>query len=76
MAMLVLTRNVGQEIVIGGDIILTVVGVQGGKIRLGITAPPNVRVDRREVHARRAEFAAGDEEAELVPDAPVVRRAH
>ena len=51
--MLVLTRRVGEQIVIAGDIRVTVVAVQGDKVRLGITAPASVRVDREEVHARR-----------------------
>ena len=55
--MLVLTRKLGEEIVIDGDIIVTVVAVQGGKVRLGIKAPSYVQVDRQEVHERRAAFA-------------------
>lgn len=56
--MLVLTRRVGEEIVIDGNIRITVVLVQGDKIRLGVTAPPYVRVDRQEVHERRTELTA------------------
>jgi carbon storage regulator len=56
--MLVLTRRVGEEIVIDGDIRITVTGVQGERVRIGVTAPASVRVDRREVHSRRSEFAA------------------
>jgi carbon storage regulator len=52
--MLVLTRRVGEQIVIAGDIHITVVAVHGDKVRLGITAPESVRVDREEVHAHRA----------------------
>lgn len=52
--MLVLTRRVGEEIVIDGDIRITVTGFQGNKVRIGVTAPPSVRVDREEVHDRRA----------------------
>jgi carbon storage regulator len=51
--MLVLTRKLGEEIVINGDIIVTVVAVQGDKVRLGVTAPRCIGVDRREVHERR-----------------------
>jgi len=51
--MLVLTRGVGQEIVIDGDIRVTVLGIQGNKIRLGVNAPPIIRVDRAEVHKNR-----------------------
>jgi carbon storage regulator len=74
--MLVLTRQVGEEIVIDGDINVLVAGVEGGKVRLGISAPPEVTVDRMEVHDRRAGFDAlsnhesrtlGDECDELEP---------
>ncbi len=54
--MLVLTRRPGESVVIDGGIRITVVAVQGNKVRLGIVAPDSVRVDRQEVHARRAEF--------------------
>jgi carbon storage regulator len=65
--MLVLTRRVGEEIVIDGNIRVTIVAINGNKIRLGIDAPPSVPVDRKEVHDRRAEFSAAPEaEPELV----------
>jgi carbon storage regulator CsrA len=51
--MLVLTRRVGEEIVIGGEIRVTVVAIKGDRIRLGVDAPNFVRVDRQEVHERR-----------------------
>ena len=53
---MVLTRRVGEEIVIDGNIRVKVVAVKGDKIRLGVTAPPAVAVDRKEVHDRRGEF--------------------
>jgi carbon storage regulator len=55
--MLVLTRKVGEKVVIDGCITVTVVAVEGNKTRIGITAPPEVRVDREEIHRRRMEFA-------------------
>ena len=58
--MLVLTRKVGEEIVIGDDVRVKVVAVQGDRVRLGIDAPRSVPVDRLEVHKRRAEFQEGD----------------
>ena len=58
--MLVLTRTVGEKIVIDGNIHVTVVAVKGNKVRLGIEAPDDVRVDREEVHQRRSEFAEPD----------------
>jgi carbon storage regulator len=62
--MLVLTRKVGEKVVIDGNITVTVLAVDGNKIRLGITAPPAVRVDREEIHRARMEFA----EVEVRPD--------
>lgn len=56
--MLVLTRAVGQEILIDdGKVAVRVLGVQGGKVRIGISAPENIVVDRSEVHARRVGLA-------------------
>ena len=50
--MLVLTRRPGEQIVIGDGIRLTVVSVSPGRVKIGIEAPPNVRIDRQEVHAK------------------------
>jgi carbon storage regulator len=63
--MLVLTRYIGETIVIDGHIHLVVVEVQGKRVRLGIRAPASVQVDRREVHVRRrTEPCAGNHEVE------------
>jgi carbon storage regulator len=56
-AMLVLTRKIGEEINIDGRIRVTVTGIKGDKVRIGVDAPPDVRVDREVVHRRRCEFA-------------------
>lgn len=56
--MLVLTRKVGEEIVIGGDIRVTVTAIQGERVRIGVTAPGDIRVDRAEVHVRRGSISA------------------
>jgi carbon storage regulator len=55
--MLVLTRKAGEEIVIDGNIRITIVLVKGERVRVGVTAPPEVTVDRAEVHRRICEFA-------------------
>jgi len=60
--MLVLTRKPGEEIVIDGHIRVTVTAIKGGKVRLGITAPAHVIVDRAEIQQRRLEFADADRE--------------
>ncbi len=46
--MLVLRRKVGERIMIGDSIEVTVLRVRGGKVRLGFTAPQSVRVNRQE----------------------------
>jgi len=51
-AMLVLTRRTGEEIKIGDDITLVVLGVKGQQVRLGVTAPKDVAVHREEVYER------------------------
>lgn len=53
--MLVLTRKVSQRIVIGKDITITVVRVDGNKVRIGIDAPSDVAIFREEVLAHDAE---------------------
>ncbi len=47
--MLVLSRKCNEQIMIGDDIIVTVVSIRGGTVRLGIEAPPHVTVHRQEV---------------------------
>jgi carbon storage regulator len=61
--MLVLTRKPGEAIVIGDNIRLTVVALGSGRVKLGIEAPPTVKIDREEVHARKQ---AEDEPAPTV----------
>ncbi len=47
--MLVLTRKVGESIVIAGDIVVTVLELRGGQVRLGVEAPKEVSIHRSEV---------------------------
>jgi carbon storage regulator len=62
--MLVVSRRIGESLVINGDIEVSVILLQGGKVRLGIQAPPWVTVDRREVHERRLEAARDEADVE------------
>lgn len=50
--MLILTRRVGETLIIGDDIKLTVLGVRGHQIRIGIDAPRDVTVHREEIYQR------------------------
>lgn len=63
--MLVLSRRVGEQLVIADDIVLTVIEVRGDGVRLGIDAPRSVRIHRAEildaVRSENAGAAAADE---------------
>ncbi len=48
--MLVLTRKAGESIVIGNDVVITVLEIRGGQIRIGIDAPREVAVHRAEIY--------------------------
>ncbi|MBX9654468.1 carbon storage regulator CsrA [bacterium] len=48
--MLVLSRQLDESIMIGDDIVITLVDIRGDKIRLGIAAPPNVAIHRQEIY--------------------------
>ena len=50
--MLILTRRVGESVVIGEDVTITVLGVKGNQARLGVNAPKDVAVHREEIHKR------------------------
>jgi carbon storage regulator len=55
--MLVLSRKAKESIVIDGNVTVTVVSIAGNKVRLAISAPPEVRIDREEIHRARQEFS-------------------
>ena len=50
--MLILTRRVGETIMVGDDVRLTVLGVKGSQVRVGINAPKHIAVHREEIYAR------------------------
>ena len=50
--MLVLSRRLGETLIIGDDVKITVLGISGNQVRLGIAAPKNVSVHREEVYRR------------------------
>jgi carbon storage regulator len=50
--MLILTRRVGETIVIGNDVVVAVLGVKGKEVRIGVQAPKSVAVHREEVFER------------------------
>ena len=60
--MLILTRRVTESLMIGNDVTVTILGIKGNQVRVGVQAPRDLPVHREEVYARiREEGASPDE---------------
>ena len=71
--MLVLTRKPGEQIIIADNIRITVVSVGPGRVKIGIEAPPAVKVDRQEIHEKKQfETAADVPQPHVVEAAPLL----
>ncbi len=57
--MLILTRRAGETVMIGSDVTITVLGVKGNQVRIGINAPKDVAVHREEIFERIQSEQAG-----------------
>jgi carbon storage regulator len=63
--MLILTRRVGETLMVGDDVTVTVLGVKGNQVRIGVNAPKDVSVHREEIYQRiqkeKSESSQSDE---------------
>ena len=50
--MLILTRRVGEKLMIGDDVSVVILGVKGNQVRIGVHAPDDVEIHREEIYAR------------------------
>ncbi|MBT4864063.1 MAG: carbon storage regulator CsrA [Planctomycetaceae bacterium] len=77
--MLVLSRQRDESIIIGDNIVITIVDIRGDKVRLGINAPKDIPVHREEVYEaiQRERAAQRDADTDAMPqDSPAAERAN
>ena len=67
--MLILTRRVGETLMIGHDVTVTVLGVKGNQVRIGVNAPKDVAVHREEIYER----IKREEDPDAQQSAPVAK---
>lgn len=76
--MLVLTRKAGESIVIGNEVVITVLEIRGGQIRIGVDAPRDLSVHRAEIYQQvmaenQAAVASADRRSDIVRAASKLR---
>jgi carbon storage regulator len=65
--MLILTRRVGETLMIGDEVSVTVLGVKGNQVRIGVNAPKTVSVHREEIYERIQREKSGEEPQSPAP---------
>ena len=59
--MLILTRRIGETLMVGDDVTFTVLGVKGNQVRIGVNAPRDVAVHREEIYQRIQKEKSGED---------------
>jgi len=70
--MLILTRRVGETVMIGEDVTVTVLGVKGNQVRIGVNAPRDVAVHREEIFERIKREEAGEPEPDQESEPEII----
>jgi carbon storage regulator len=73
--MLILTRRTGESVMIGNEVTLTVLGVKGNQVRIGINAPKSVPVHREEIYERIKRELQGDANGNVQEEQTTAKKA-
>jgi carbon storage regulator len=68
--MLILTRRVTEQIRVGDEITIVILGLKGNQVRVGIEAPRHVSVDREEIYRKKRHEHEGSDDADLRREGP------
>jgi carbon storage regulator len=69
--MLILTRRVGETVMIGNEVTVTILGVKGNQVRVGINAPKTIAVHREEIYERIKREQEGTIDNDDEPQSPI-----